>query len=99
MTPDAQGNVKLVDRDTGKDHVCTGVTAREILLVATPAVDGAPRYIDKDLWDGKVAKAPADGKAPKGAKAAKDAPVVEPAVEPTVDPDNEPIVDPAAELQ
>jgi hypothetical protein len=55
---DAEGNVALVDRDTGKDHVCVLNIAMEILRVATPGLDGAPRYVDKDEWDGEVAVAP-----------------------------------------
>lgn len=64
MSPDPQGNVTLVDRDTGKDHVAPAVSAREILEKATPAVDGAPRYVLKENHDGKVAKVPKT----KGAK-------------------------------
>lgn len=52
---DAAGNVALVDRETGEDHVCILNIAREILAMGSPAVDGAPRYVDKDLWDGKLA--------------------------------------------
>lgn len=55
---DAEGNVTLVDRDTGKDHVCVKNIAMEILRVATPGLDGAPRYVDKDEWNGEVAVAP-----------------------------------------
>ena len=54
---DAEGNVALIDRDTGKDHVCVLNIAMEILRVATPGLDGAPRYVDKDEWDGEVAVA------------------------------------------
>jgi PIN domain nuclease of toxin-antitoxin system len=52
---DAAGNVALVDRETGKDHVCILHLAREILTLAHPASDGAPRYVDKDEWDGQMA--------------------------------------------
>jgi hypothetical protein len=52
---DPAGNVALVDRETGEDHICILHIAREILTLASPAHDGAPRYVDKDLWDGKLA--------------------------------------------
>lgn len=68
MTPDVHGNVTLVDRDSGKDHVAPAISCREILEKASPAVDGSPRYVLKENYDGKVAK-PAKG------KAAKDEPV------------------------
>ena len=55
---DVEGNVALVDRDTGRDHVCVKNIAMEILRVATPGLDGAPRYVDKDEWDGELAVAP-----------------------------------------
>lgn len=71
MTPDAKGDVTLIDRDTGKPHVCTTITAKEILAVATPAVDGAPRYVPQEGYDGKPAKA-------KGAKAEQVSPPVPP---------------------
>lgn len=54
---DAQGNVALVDRETGADHVCILNIAREILALASPAVDGQPRYVDKAAWDGQLAVA------------------------------------------
>lgn len=52
---DPAGNVVLVDRDTGADHVCYLSTAKEILAVASPGKDGEPRYVDKDEWDGVIA--------------------------------------------
>jgi hypothetical protein len=52
---DAAGNVALVDRETGKDHVCILHLAREILAIASLAPDGKPRYVDKDEWDGQLA--------------------------------------------
>lgn len=47
----------LVDRETGADHVCILNIALEILKLASPAQDGAPRYVDKDAWDGQLAAA------------------------------------------
>lgn len=52
---DAAGNVALIDRETGEDHVCILNIAREILNMGSPAVDGQPRYVDKELWDGQLA--------------------------------------------
>lgn len=52
---DPAGNVALVDRDTGADHICILHLAREILDKATPGKDGEPRYVPKDEWDGELA--------------------------------------------
>lgn len=53
---DPAGNVALVDRDSGEDHICLLHLAKEILAVSTPARDGLPRYVDKDDWDGQIAE-------------------------------------------
>ena len=57
---DPAGNVALVNRETGEDHVCILHIAREILAVASKAKDGGPLYVDKDEWDGKLARDPLD---------------------------------------
>lgn len=75
---DHEGNVALVDRETGKDHICILHIAREILTLASPAHDGAPRYVDKDGWDGKLA-APAPvavADAPRADQEKRDADIV-----------------------
>jgi hypothetical protein len=69
---DHEGNVALVDRETGKDHVCVLHLAREILAIASLAPDGKPRYVDKDEWDGQVAVAPAPVPAPAPAPVSRD---------------------------
>ncbi len=68
---DATGNVALVDRETGQDHICILHLAREILTLASPAIDGQPRYVDKDTWDGERARDPLDhdGDGKKGGSA------------------------------
>lgn len=83
MEVDKFGNARLIDRDTGKPHVCSAVTAREILLLADPAVDGDPRYVLEANWDGVLSKdgvkvkeaarkaAEAEAKAAKEAEAAE----------------------------
>ena len=66
MQVDKYGNTRLIDRDTGKPHVCSAVSAREILLLADPAEDGDPRYVREDMWDGVLS---ADGAKVKAAAA------------------------------
>lgn len=51
MEVDKFGNVRLIDRDTGKPHVCCAASAREILAMATPSADGDPRYVLEANWD------------------------------------------------
>jgi hypothetical protein len=68
MQVDKFGMTVLVDRETGQDHVCTAVSAREILRTASPASDKDPRYVVKADWDGLLAK---DAKVAK--KAAEEA--------------------------
>lgn len=55
---DPQGNVALVNRETGEDHICILHIAREILAAGSKARDGDPLYVDKDEWDGKLAAKP-----------------------------------------
>ncbi len=56
MQVDKFGMTVLVDRETGQDHRCTAVSAREILRNASPASDKDPRYVVKPDWDGVLAK-------------------------------------------
>lgn len=67
MQVDKYGNARLIDRDTGKPHVCSAVSAREIVALADKAEDGDPRYVVEAEWDGVLS---ADGKKVK-AEAAK----------------------------
>ncbi len=79
MQVDKYGNARLIDRETGKPHVCCAASAREILQVATLADDGAPRYVCEADYDGlsvadsKAAKAEVAKAAAAEAKAAKEA--------------------------
>ena len=81
MEVDKFGNARLIDRETGKPHVCSAVSAREIRLLAHPAADGDPRYVLEADWDGlsiddsKAAKAEAAKVAAAEAKAAEAAAV------------------------
>jgi hypothetical protein len=79
MQVDKFGNARLIDRETGKPHVCCAASAREILQVASHADDGAPRYVLEADYDGlsiadsKAAKAEEAKAAAAEAKAAKEA--------------------------
>ena len=79
MQVDKFGNARLIDRETGKPHVCCAASAREILQVASLADDGAPRYVLEADYDGlsiadsKAAKAESAKAAAAEAKAAKEA--------------------------
>ena len=66
MEVDKFGQARLIDRETGKPHVCPAVSAREIIALATPAEDGDPRYVVEAAWDGVLA---ADGKKVKAERA------------------------------
>jgi hypothetical protein len=74
MEVDKFGNARLIDRNTGKPHVCCAASAREILQVASLADDGAPRYVCEADYDGlsiadsKAAKVAADKAAAAVAK-------------------------------
>lgn len=79
MDVDKYGNARLIDRETGNVHVCSAVSAREILTLADPAADGDPRYVLEANWnklsvaDSKKAKDDAAKVAAAEAKAAKEA--------------------------
>ena len=83
MEVDKFGNARLIDRETGKPHVCCAASAREILQVASLADDGAPRYVLEANYDGlsiaesKAAKAEADKVARAAAKEKADAEAAE----------------------